>query len=52
VIRKDIIVFIGYMLLIAIPPLVFWFILLHYFVMIDLMDMFIGFMDFLRSLPF
>jgi hypothetical protein len=46
---NDILVFIGYALLIIIPPVVFWYILLYCMVMVNLMDMFIGFMNFLRS---
>jgi hypothetical protein len=47
---NDIIVFIGYALLIVIPPVVFWFILMQYYVMVNLLDMFTGFMRFLSSL--
>lgn len=47
---NDIIVFIGYALLIVIPPVVFWYILLQCMVMIHLVDMFTGFMRFLSSL--
>jgi hypothetical protein len=46
---NDILVFVGYMLLIMIPPLVFWYILMQCMVMVTLIDMFGGFMRFLTS---
>lgn len=48
---KDVFVFVGYMLLIIIPPLIFWYIVMQCMVMVTLIDMFAGFMQFLRSLP-
>jgi hypothetical protein len=46
---KDVFVFMVYMLLIVIPPLVFWYILMQCMVMFHLVDMFGGFMRFLTS---
>ena len=48
--KYSVLKFIGYLLLIVVPPVVFWFILMQYYVMINLMDMFGGFIDFLGSL--
>lgn len=45
---NDIVVFTVYMLLIVIPPVVFWYILMQFMVMFHLVDMFVGFMEFLR----
>ena len=46
---KDVFVFVVYMLLITIPPLALWYILLTCMVMVNLVDMFGGFMRFLTS---
>ncbi len=48
--KFDVLKFIGYMFLIVIPPVVFWYILMQCMVMVSLLDMFGGFLEFLRSL--
>jgi hypothetical protein len=45
---KDIFVFAGYMVLISIPPLVFWYIIMYSLAMVDVFDMFVVIMQLLR----
>ena len=46
---KDILVFVWYMLLITIPPLVFWYIIMYSLAIVDVFDMLIGIMQFLPA---